>query len=407
MRWRRQLWRMQRLWRGSRSAGAVRATLRLSMLPPAPFTVPTGSDALGPYRTRHLFALARRTLDWPFPLPPHLAQDYARVRGQLAETMRQDRVGFLAALALPTIGGALGGGDLATAMPQLLLELARRNILDERGIFWGAPVARLVSPFLGVSRVYGRPKVGMLFQSGRVTESPTDEWVLAETTPDGSFVALEHGGWLCMADTNPLAMQEAHPGKSGNKLDLGDTDIDSWVKCINDARARTALYGPQLAGEHSGILAGIVPVGTDADVSLSASYREAIGVAYLSLHPSSLTMTEAIVHETQHSKANLLSWSDPLVTNSGESYPSPVRPDPRPLWGVLLAVHAFLPVALIHRGMCQAGDPLYEPQRHREVLAINHDGMQIIRAHAKPTALGRVVIDGMDALEAALWSEQA
>lgn len=377
------------------------------MLPSAPFTFPTGSDSLGPYRTRHLLALARRVLDWPFALPPHLLQDYRKIRGELAEVMRVHRGAFLGALAIPTVGAAVGGGDLATAMPHLLLELARRGVLDERGIFWGSPVASLVSPVLGVARVYSRPKVGMLFQSGRVTESPTEEWVLAETVGDGTFLPLAHGGWLCLHDTNPLAMNEAHPDKSGNRLDLGDKPVATWVGEINAARARNALYVPELAREHSGVLGGIVPVGTPGEVSLSASYAEAIGLAYLSLHPSSLTMSEALIHETQHSKANLLSWSDPLVTNSGESFPSPVRPDLRPLWGVLLAVHAFLPVAVLHRAMRDAGDPLYDPGRHRDVLAVNHEGMEVVRAHAKPTALGQTLIGGMDQLEAALWGEKA
>jgi HEXXH motif-containing protein len=49
---------------------------------------------------------------------------------------------------------------------------------------------------------------------------------------------------------------------------------------------------------------------------------------------------------------------DALLENAfSPLYPSPVRPDPRPLHGVLLAVHAFLPVARLYADMLAAGDP--------------------------------------------------
>lgn len=378
------------------------------MLPAAPLTLPLvgGTDPLPAFRSRHLLALARRVLDWPFPLQPWLHQNYLGVRAPLAEVLRVNRAGFLGSLAVPSVGAAIGGGHLEAGMPALLLELARRKLLDERGIFWGAPVEALVSPVLGVARRYAKPKVGMLFANDRVTESPTEEWVLSESQPDGTFLPLAHGGWLCLHDTNPLAMHEAHPDKQGNALSLGVSPAEDWVASINVARERLARYAPALAREHSALLGGIVPVGTPGEVSLSASYQEAIGLAYVSLNPNSVTMTEALVHETQHSKANLVAWTDALIHNHAESYPSPVRPDLRPLWGVLLAVHAFLPVAVIHRAMFHAGDPEYDPRRHAEVLKVNHEGMETLRAHAKPTAVGQSMIDGMDKVEAALWAER-
>ncbi|MBM4392312.1 MAG: hypothetical protein FJ090_14420 [Deltaproteobacteria bacterium] len=374
------------------------------MLPSAPFTVPAPPvDSLTSYRGRHLKIVARILLDWPSPLPGWLARTYQQVRPALAECFRASPGAFYSALSLPTVAAPACGADLLAAVPQLLVELARQRALPEGGVFWGAPVSRLVVPALAVARRFESPRVGMLFGNGVVTVSPTEEWVLAPG--EGGAWPLAEGGWLLGADTNPLAMMELHPDKSGNALDFGQATPAEWVASIDRARARVARYLPALAAEHRTLLAGIVPVGQHGEKSLSASYKEAIGLAYLSLHPSSLTMTEALVHEVQHTKANLLSWSDPLVENSDERYPSPVRPDPRPLWGVLLAVHAFLPVALIHRAMYQSGDPEHDPGRYREVLQVNHDGMEVLRAHARPTPLGRQLVDGMDALEAAFWAE--
>ena len=59
----------------------------------------------------------------------------------------------------------------------------------------------------------------------------------------------------------------------------------------------------------------VVPVGFHAEQHLSASYREAPGLVYLTLHPSPLTLAEAIIHETQHVKLNALSWLDPISHN--------------------------------------------------------------------------------------------
>src|SRR5690606_5269945 len=106
---------------------------------------------------------------------------------------------------------------------------------------------------------------------------------------------------------------------------------------------------PELRVEIGANLQRVVPVGCDDKRHFSASYREAPGLVYLSLHPSPLTMAEAIVHETQHAKLNALGWLDPVLHNGHDTWTSsPVRPDLRPLMGVLMAVHAFIPVAALH-----------------------------------------------------------
>src|SRR6185503_20664745 len=91
---------------------------------------------------------------------------------------------------------------------------------------------------------------------------------------------------------------------------------------------------------------------------LSASYQEAIGTIYMTLHPSLMTMTEALIHEFSHNKINALFEIDDVLENAWSPlYASPVRPDPRPLHGVLLAVHAFLPVARLYEALIQAREP--------------------------------------------------
>lgn len=371
------------------------------MLPPAPYTLPApGDDLLAPARARWLRQTARLLLDWPHPLPAWLGHAYRGVRDPLAHALRSRPGDAYAALSLPQVSAPLHGGDLAAALPPLLLELARRRALDAEGVWWGAPVRHLPSAPLGVVLRFDPPRVGMLFSPGTAALSPTEDWDLDPARGEPAFLPLRDGGWLALHDDNPLAGVEAHPDKQGNALSLGDAPAAAWVAAIDAARAIVRETLPALADEHRGLLACVVPVGTHAELSLSASYREAVGVAYVSLHPDPVKMAEALVHETQHNKANLLSYADPLIHDSDTLHVSPVRPDPRPLRGVLLAVHAFLPVEAMLRVLADQGEPV--TARLAEVRRANREGMDVLRAAARPTELGRRMLDGMDALERAL-----
>lgn len=358
------------------------------MYPDAPWTWPVdGDDRLASVRGRYLRLLARRLL---VAVP-------ATVQAALAPLVRGPDL--YAALTLPQVGGALLGGDAGTAAVTLLLELARRRVLPAEGVWWSAPVGRLVSPTLGRELTLPTPAPRVRFGPGWVELSRSDTWELDMRRGDVVFHPLAEGGWFALADTNPLAMEEAHPEKEGNALSLGGATVDTWLGALDDARERVRLGSAALADEHQRLLATVVPVGSHAERSTSASYQEAIGLLYVSLHPNPVTMAEALVHETQHTKLNLLSWVDPLFENGDERHPSPVRPDPRPLWGVVLAVHAFLPVARLHRAWLDAGVPWADERRFDAVRRLNHDGMEVLRAHARPTAMGRELLDGLDALE--------
>ena len=74
-----------------------------------------------------------------------------------------------------------------------------------------------------------------------------------------------------------------------------------------------------------------------------------------------------------------------------------MRPDPRPLHGVLLAVHAFLPIARLYERMLEADDelsraPAFE-ERFAQIRATNRRGADVLLEHAQPTEVGQGVID--------------
>jgi len=199
-------------------------------------------------------------------------------------------------------------------------------------------------------------------------------------------------------------MNEAHPDKEGNALSLGDHSCEEWVSSLRGCLDRIAMYLPELRAEMALGLQQVVPVGYDAEKHLSASYREALGTIYLTLHPDPMTMTEAVIHEFQHNKLNAALDLDPFLENAfTELVTSPVRPDPRPLHGVLLAVHAFLPVAELYLRMRDAGDPLTAnprfAERMRKVIAGNHEGMVTTVGAARGTEAGKALIQEMQGID--------
>jgi len=208
------------------------------------------------------------------------------------------------------------------------------------------------------------------------------------------FHLIDRDTVLALADNNPLAMFEAHPDKEGNAIDLGGHLLSEWLEALRAAFETVARHLPELREEMALFAQVIVPVGFYPEKHLSASYREAIGSIYMSLHPKPMTMVEALVHEFSHNKLNALFELDEVLMNAFEPlYRSPVRPDPRPLHGVLLAVHAFVPVARLHQLLLEAGDPLADEARFRDVVRINREGTEVLRAHARATPVGQGLMD--------------
>lgn len=296
---------------------------------------------------------------------------------------------------------------LRRAIPALLVGLASERGVLEESVLWDVPIASLAIAERGVARFTPDARGLVANASGAELRLASGVEVRAEqleVTP--SFHAIPGlDARLSLHDANPLAMQEDHPDKRGNAIDLGDKSIDDWTRALGDATELIRIALPTLHAELPLTLRRIVPVGFEPERHLSASYREAPGLIYMTLHPSVLTLAEAIVHETQHGKLNLLSFFDAALTNGRTTWTtSPVRPDLRPLSGVLLAVHAFVPVAVLHLRLVELDHPIARtPEFHArrvQVLAGNERGLRIVHELGAPTPIGREVIAALDAVHA-------
>ena len=218
--------------------------------------------------------------------------------------------------------------------------------------------------------------------------------------------ALPHAR-LALADDNPLPIFYDHPKRRGNVVGLGDAPAEAWLDQLAFAVDQLAAHLPALLDEMRLFLGHIVPVGTLAEDHQSASYPHALGTIYLTLHPRPMMMLEALIHEFQHNKLHALMQLGPLLAGDEDlRVASPVRPDPRPLRGVLLALHAFLPVAELYRRLVAADDPLtrehWFAERYAAIRKSNRAAWLTVQQHAKWTPLAAGLAQELARLDAAL-----
>jgi HEXXH motif-containing protein len=307
-------------------------------------------------------------------------------------------------------------------IPHLLLEMALRGLLPPgQSVTWERGAPRLTSVAIGGALRAPAEANGLRFSANHlaairdgadIATVPLDRAGLRQARAGDSqsfrfeqrYRRVGKISHFATIDQNPIAAFEEHPEKAGNHIDLGGRSEEEWIATLDQCFALIEQFFPGELAEMGLMLREIIPVGYDPVRHLSASYREVVGTVYLTLHPNLMTMTEAVVHEFQHNKLNVSSYStDYLINAFHPLYRSPVRPDPRPLWGILLAVHAFLPVAELYRRMRDDGHPLATlPEFERRMSEIdlkNHEGMEMLRAHGEFTPAGRAMIDDLEAVE--------
>ncbi len=357
--------------------------------------------------------------------------DFVRVRAILQTQLRSGKPGLVFALVRRPTASALircirgelrrgndGDGDklniwLAELSAQLVYGLARNHALPADGVELRQVPSRILCPDADMEVAFettGRhrplrffPGVVAFDGSASIRCEVLEQGAEADTKlPAGisrrrAYRSVTDTIRLALTDNNPLAEFEAHPEKAGNALSLGGKSEDAWLDSLRHALTIVGEATPELGAEIPLIVQTVVPVGFEPEKHLSASYAEAIGTIYLSLHPNPLTMAEALVHEYSHNKLNALFALDPLLDNGFQPlFRSPVRPDPRPLHGILLAAHAFLPVATLFERLRNTRHPLakeggFEP-RFTRIRARNNDAITTLREHAKPTAVGRAIL---------------
>jgi HEXXH motif-containing protein len=303
---------------------------------------------------------------------------------------------------------------LAQLMPDLLAALPPKSLLEV--LQWEQPVESVRIPRLGISVTFSPPAQAMVAdQVGLSFALPGGRrWSPGEPPPEGVTAQQDYHSLhpalprlhLACRDGNPLSMDEAHPDKEGNRVDLGGRPVSEWVAALRGALEIIEEGLPEWWRELPLSLERLLPVGFEPERHLSASYQEAPNMAYLTLHPDPLTLAEAIIHETQHGRLNRLMLLDAVLDNGRSAWTtSPVRPDMRPLSGVLLAAHAFVPVAALHTRLAEQGHVLavgpHFERRRAAVWQSNAEALETLLALGEPTAAGRRLLVDLGGLHEA------
>lgn len=134
-------------------------------------------------------------------------------------------------------------------------------------------------------------------------------------------------------------------------------DLPPLTDTLRDAYTLIFEVWPEVVPWARMLVPAFVDAGTTAPGIRRSGTRGAVSPIFLSRVPGPLMHAEDVVHELQHIRFHLL--VDPAdfssYADADPSYVSPVRTDPRPLWGLHLALHAFVAVNELRLRLRHAG----------------------------------------------------
>ncbi len=147
---------------------------------------------------------------------------------------------------------------------------------------------------------------------------------------------------------NPDINQSFHPDHRKNQVAITFWTIQphDWRILFEKAFSIVRSVSPGFLAEIDLLIRKIIPFDVSYQVHNSGSYKDAIGHLLMSyptgIDNPELVLLEAILHEYNHNKLNLILQTERLLFNDySEKYYSPYRPDARHIHGVYLWVHAI------------------------------------------------------------------
>ncbi len=147
---------------------------------------------------------------------------------------------------------------------------------------------------------------------------------------------------------NPDIEIDTHPDhkKDHTSNTFGSIDSKKWRDLFSCSFTIVQEVSPGFMSEINGLIRKVIPLDVSIGTHNSGSYSDVIGHLIMSYptsmdHPE-LALLEAILHEYNHNKLNLILQTKTLVLNDRrEIYYSPYRPDARHIHGIYLGLHAI------------------------------------------------------------------
>jgi HEXXH motif-containing protein len=154
------------------------------------------------------------------------------------------------------------------------------------------------------------------------------------------------------------------------------------------------------------ILRKVIPFDISRGSHNSGSYSDVIGHIAMSypieIESPEIAVLEAILHEYNHNKINLVIQTEKLVVSDmREAYYSPYRPDARHIHGIYLGLHALAGAYWVIWQAHIAGIlTLSDNWLEKSILYTLKNGLslQVLDHHAKLTPLGREFLEEMRAV---------
>lgn len=229
--------------------------------------------------------------------------------------------------------------------------------------------------------------------------------IIADELATPGFGAVEALRIVTLTDADLGAGQAARywrlmdedPEVSAALRALDRHEFEAASARVREALALLAAGAPELAGELNALVNQIVLVETQGDGYFGgASSFQLWGALFLHFGPEATRhqIAEALVHEAAHALLFGFAMGGPLVENPDEDrFASPLRPDKRPMDGV---VHATYVIARMHwwatrlmrSGLLEASEiaPVREAaERHVRLFT---EGASVIDRHARFTPAG-------------------
>lgn len=221
-------------------------------------------------------------------------------------------------------------------------------------------------------------------------------------TPPAIGVAATYAPALMSALESLAAEFETATGRDPGSAPLkpvGPGVVEAAGKCLSEASDLLDRLWPEYRQELAWHVRLLVVAGGDS--LISASLAAAHGAVFVneSLATGSLSLFESLLHEGSHHVLSARMTLDPMLTNPEDLAMSPLRPDPRPLRGILHAV--FVTIRIAH-GFARLRDADLSDKwtRHAERRLAVYDrqitsGLAILRLHGRFTPVGESLVDSL------------
>lgn len=188
-------------------------------------------------------------------------------------------------------------------------------------------------------------------------------------------------------------------GKRGVMLGATSPRLEEMKSYLHDAIKTIASYDPEMKSQLDEYVTHIKIF--DGDGIIGMTDVRVFGAVFIRTTPPAQNplayFTEHLIHETSHLHLNALMAYDPIIANPPEElYPAPIRLDPRPMYGVFHATYVLSRIVRFFRLLRYL---FPENKNFEKTLKVTESqfqkGMGVVSSFARPTLLGRKIIDSL------------